>query len=191
MGQSAQAPAFNILLDRLPDSYQGWLIRTDYRIGIQIALCLQDEELTQEERVTEAVYLLFGNGQPPLQTAMDGIAWFLQCGQPKREDVPATTSSQRFWFDFDHARICASFQKTFGVKLHRENLHLFEFMSMLDCVDEDSSLSNAIQLRGTDTSKMKGKQKRDTERAKRLLTPPVHYSESEQEAIDEFFSKIK
>ena len=46
MGQSAQAPAFNILLDRLPDSYQGWLIRTDYRIGIQIALCLQDEELS-------------------------------------------------------------------------------------------------------------------------------------------------
>lgn len=75
--------------------------------------------------------------------------------------------------------------------MHRENLHWFEFMSMLDCVDEDSSLSNAIQLRGTDTSKMKGKQKRDTERAKRLLTPPVHYSESEQEAIDEFFSKIK
>lgn len=190
MGQIGQAPAFNILLDRLPNDYHGWLIRTDYRIGIQISLCLQDEELTQEERITEAIYLLFGNGQPPIQTAVEAISWFLQCGQQKREDAPAASSPQRFWFDFDHARICASFQKTFGIELHKVSMHWFEFMAMLDCVDEDSSLSNAIQLRGTDTSKMKGKQRRDIERAKKLLTPPVQYTESEKEAIDEFFSKI-
>lgn len=187
MPQNEQAPPFNLLLDRLPDSYDGYLFRTDYRIGIQISLCLQDEDLTQEERVTQAVWLLFGNGAPPLETALEGLAWYLSCGQPRREDIPPSGAPQRFWFDYDHARIVSSFYKSFGVKIHRENLHWFEFMAMLDGLDEDSALSNAIQLRGTDTTKLKGKHKRDMERAKKLLTPPVTYSEEEQAAIEEFF----
>lgn len=102
--------------------------------------------------------------------------------------MPPSVAPQRFWFDYDHARIVSSFYKTFGTRLHRERLHWFEFMSMLDGLDEDSALSNAIQLRGTDTSKMKGRQKREVERAKKLLTPPVTYSEDERAAIAEFFS---
>ena len=29
---------YNAMLDRLPEDYNGWLIRTDYRIGVQIQL---------------------------------------------------------------------------------------------------------------------------------------------------------
>ena len=36
---------FNLLLDALPTEYEGYLIRTDYRIGIQISQALEDEEL--------------------------------------------------------------------------------------------------------------------------------------------------
>lgn len=190
MTREEQAPPFNLLLDRLPDSYEGFLIRTDYRIGIQISLCLQDGDLTQEERAAVALSLLYGEGVPPLDTALSGLAWFLSCGQPKRDDILPLSSPQRFWFDFDHARIAASFRKSFGIELHRANLHWFEFMSLLDCVDEDSSLASAIQLRGTDTSQMKGRQRAQLERAKRLITPPRRYSAEEQEAIDEFFSGL-
>ncbi len=188
MTHSGQVQPFNILLDPLPDSYEGYLIRTDYRIGIQISLCLQDMDLTQNERVSEALWLLYGNGVPPFGTALEGLSWFLSCGQPKRDDVPSG-GPQRFWFDYDHARIAASFYKTYGVKLHRERLHWFEFMAMLDSLDEDSSLSNAIQLRGTDTSQMKGKQRAQFERAKRLMTPPVRYTEEEEAAIEAFFNQ--
>lgn len=187
MAQTEQAPPFNILLDRLPDNYDGWLIRTDYRIGVQISLCLQDDDLTNEERASQALWLLYGNGMPPLETALAGLSWFLSCGHPQREDAPASGGPQRFWFDFDHARIAASFYKTYGMKLHREVLHWFEFMSMLDCLDEDSSLSHAIQLRGTDTSKMDSKQRREFERAKKLITPPRHFTDEEKEAIEAFF----
>ena len=187
MTRAEPGPPFNLLLDRLPDSYQGFLIRTDYRIGIQISLCLQDEDLTREERAALALSLLYGEGVPPLETALEGLAWFLSCGQPAREDVPPAFSPQRFWFDFDHARIAASFRKSFGIELHWATLHWFEFMSLLDCVDEDSSLSHAIQLRGTDTSQMKGKQRRQIERAKRMVTPPRTYTAEERELLEEFF----
>ena len=53
---------FNLLLDRLPSDYKGYLIRTDYRIGIQISLALDDPELNENDRVMVALSLLFGAG---------------------------------------------------------------------------------------------------------------------------------
>ena len=68
---------FDILLDHLPEDYNGFLIRPDYRIGIQIALCLQDEDLSENDRVFTAISLLFGRGLPPLETAVEGLGWFM------------------------------------------------------------------------------------------------------------------
>lgn len=189
MLQENSVPPFNILLDPLPEDYAGWLIRSDYRIGIQITLCLQDEELDQNERIFIALSLLFGNGIPPMETAVEGLMWFLRCGAEAREDLK-TSGKQLLFFDFDHERIMSSFRKTYGMKLHREKLHWFEFQAMLDCLDDDSSLSNAIQVRGTDTSEMKGKQRANYERVKKNLTPPVHYTADEQAAIDEFWAQF-
>ena len=42
---------FNLLLDALPAEYEGYLIRTDYRIGIQISQALEDEELEPYEKI--------------------------------------------------------------------------------------------------------------------------------------------
>lgn len=57
---------FNMLLDRLPSSYKGYLIRTDYRIGIQISLALDDPNLSDNDRVWVALSLLYGAGMPPI-----------------------------------------------------------------------------------------------------------------------------
>ena len=182
--------AFNILLDKLPEDYNGFLIRTDYRIGIQISLCLEDDSLTENERLFVALSLLYGNGIPPLETAVDGLMWFLRCGEEEREDI-RSSGKRLFYFDFDHARIMASFYKTFHIELEREKIHWFKFRALLDCLDEDSALSNAIQMRGTDTSDMKGKQRANYERIKHNLTPPVHYSPEEQDTIDKFWAQFE
>ena len=60
---------FNLLLDALPTEYEGYLIRTDYRIGIQISQALEDEELEPYERIGIALSLLYGNGIPPADIA--------------------------------------------------------------------------------------------------------------------------
>ena len=36
---------YNFLLDSLPEDYEGYLLRTDYRVGIQISQVLEDENL--------------------------------------------------------------------------------------------------------------------------------------------------
>lgn len=179
---------FNMLLDRLPSDYKGYLIRTDYRIGIQISLALDDPELNENDRVMVALSLLFGAGMPPLDVALKGLQWFIQCGDDK-EIEPA--GKRLLWFDYDAARLYASFRQTFGIELHKINLHWFEFMAMMESLDEDSAISHAIQIRGTDTSKMKGKQRQDYERLKRNLTPTPALSEEEKEVVDAFWAQIK
>ena len=61
---------FNMLLARLPISYKGYLIRTDYRIGIQISLALADPNLSDNARVWVALSLLYGAGMPPIDIAL-------------------------------------------------------------------------------------------------------------------------
>ena len=71
---------FNLLLDALPAEYEGYLIRTDYRIGIQISQALEDEELEPYEKIGIALSLLYGNGIPPADIAYAGLRWFLNAG---------------------------------------------------------------------------------------------------------------
>ena len=178
---------FNMLLDRLPRSYKGYLIRTDYRIGIQISLALDDPDLSDNDRAWVALSLLYGAGMPPIDIALEGLQWFIRCGDD-REIEPG--GKRMMWFDFDSARLYASFRQTFGIELHKVNLHWFEFMAMMESLNEDSAMSHALQIRGTDTSKMKGKQKQEYERLKRNLTPAPALSEEEKEAIDAFWAQI-
>ena len=182
---------FNVLLDPLPEDYEGYLIRSDYRIGIQISLCLQDEELSENDRVFCAACLLFGKGLPPLETAVEGLAWFMRCGADAAHHGDAATGKPCMWFDFDAGRIYSSIKKSFGIDIHRERMHWFEFLALLGGVDEDSALSHAIQVRSTDTSAMQPKQRAKWEKLKQRLTPPTKYTAEEQAAIDEFWAQIK
>ena len=78
---------YNYLLDRLPTEYEGYLIRTDYRIGMQIDMCLSDRSFPEEDRVLNALYLLYGNGIPDdFIVAYKGLVWFMSCGEKELTD---------------------------------------------------------------------------------------------------------
>ena len=55
----------NIILDGFPDEYEGYLIRTDFRVGMQISEALNDVDLAEPEKMMTALRLLYGNGIPP------------------------------------------------------------------------------------------------------------------------------
>lgn len=138
---------YNILLDKLPDNYNGFLIRTDFRIGLQIYACLEDKSLNEQERYLISLKLLYGNGVPSnTNMAMDGLIWFLNLG-----DVPDKKNNQSHQkpvmdFEIDSSRIYSGFKSKFGIDLNKVRMHWFEFRYLLLEL-KDCHMSDVIEIR--------------------------------------------
>ncbi len=181
---------YNALLDRLPEDYEGWLIRTDYRIGVQIQLCVSDPELSDSEKTWTALDLLYGNGIPPdLQTALDGLSWFLSCGDPSPADE-ASNEPPLYSFEQDAGRIASGFRKVFHIDITKEKLHWFEFISMLGEL-KDTAFSGVIEIRSADLSEIDKKKRAEFLRMKKRFALSSGYTPEEQAEIDEFMERLK
>lgn len=173
---------YNAMLDRLPEDYNGWLIRTDYRIGVQIQLCISDPELTDSEKTWTALSLLYGNGIPDFQTAMEGLSWFMSCGADAAKDPD--DGPQVYSFEQDAGRIVSAFRKTFGIDISREKLHWFEFVAMLGDLG-DTAFTNVINIRTTDVSEIDKKKRSEFIRMKKRFSLSEQYTAEEMATINE------
>lgn len=166
---------YNMLLDKLPTEYKGYLIRTDFRIGIQLTQILEDAELSDEDRVLGALDLLYGKGIPDnMYIALAGLRWFVSGGIKNNddlsiddpEDIPDTdviddevqdlTSNGdelAFDFDVDAGLIDVAFRTQYGVNLSYERLHWFSFLSMFRGI-KDTVLNDVMYYRTVDISKL-------------------------------------
>ena len=177
---------YNIILDRLPTEYKGYLIRTSFRIGIQICLCLDDPDYTDEEKAGIVLDLLYGAGVPhDPDVAVDGLKWFMSGGSSAKKNGSASDKKVFYW-DFDSSRIYSSFKQTYGIDLAKHDMHWFEFTSLMGSLDKDSALSKAIEIRTYDMKDLKGKNRAEMQKLKNDLQPPVQLSAEEQEALDQF-----
>jgi len=179
---------YNPMLDRLPEDYLGWLIRTDFRIGIQIQLCISDPELSDSERTGVALGLLYGNGMPDLQMAIAGLGWFMSCGKPQPDspdDSPAV-----FSFEHDAGRIVSGFRKVFGIDLSWERLHWFQFVPMLADLS-GTAFTSVIDIRTTNASEVDQKKRAEFVRMKKRFALPGQYTQEETEAINGFLGRLK
>ena len=150
---------FNIILDGFPDEYEGYLIRTDFRIGIQIAEAFNDGNLAEPEKMMTAMRLLYGAGMPSdLQLAEEGLKWFMSAGQPSDENVP-DGKPPTFDYEQDNRFVYSAFRARYGVDLTRERLHWFAFLAMLGDLGE-CLLSDIMGIRGTNLSKLSDEQRR-------------------------------
>ena len=172
---------YNILLDPLPTEYNGWLIRTDFRIGVQISLAMMDKDLCDSDKVAVAFTLLYGNGIPDAETAIEGLRWFMRCGAEERSDLPKDNEPPSFFWDFDAGRIWASFKASYGIDLHTVNMHWFEFCNLMASVGNDTSLGKAMEVRNFSIRGIKGEERAKVVKAKMALTPPKQKTEAEKE----------
>lgn len=179
---------YNHLLDPLPEDYNGWLIRTDYRIGVQIQLCLSDPELSAAERTGTTLWLLYGRGMPDMQTALDGLSWFMSCGNPQpveEEAEPAVYS-----FEHDAGRIITAFQRVFHRDISRERLHWFEFVPMLGDLS-GTAFTSVIEIRRTNESEIEQKKREEFRKMKRLFSLPDSRPAEDDEKINAVIEMLK
>lgn len=178
----------NIILDKLPDEYEGYLIRTDFRVGIQLSLCGADLELDNWEKVAIMSNLLFGRGMPDFEMAMSGVEWFLSCGKESPADK-AESAEPFFSFDYDNAFLFSAFKRLYGIDLTMEKMHWFKFIPLMQDID-GSALNTIIGYRTADTSKMKGDERAAYLKMKKRFSLPTIRTAEEEEKLSQFYEQM-
>lgn len=187
----------NAMLDGYPEEYEGYLIRTDFRIGMQICLCLEDRELEEYERLAIALDLLFGKGMPDMEVAMKALSWYINGGKlPEKkayedngEEEDEEEENRYFDFEIDSDRIITAFQKAYGIDITKTNMHWFRFLALLGDVGE-CAFTNVVNIRTKKlTSNMSSEQRATYAELKRKYSL-VSYTEDEQAKIESFFAEL-
>ena len=189
---------FNILLDALPEDYEGYPINTAFQTGILISMCLSDEELSEHERILTALTLLYGDNIPPMETALDGLKWFMS--ETNHDNYKGVKSDNIIIMDYDvdQYRIYAAFRNQYHIDLNTADMHWFEFKGLLDNIRE-CSLTDVMQLRQTKIpSHFSAKERRELEAKQKIFrlgkkNVDEEYSESEKQRINNFlqYANIK
>lgn len=137
---------FNVLLDALPEAWNGYPIDTDFRIGIQISQCLCDDQLSKREKIATACSLLFPDTMPEYQDAMDALVWYLnECDHDNHEEKKGD-KVKLFDFDNDQWRIYAAFLRQYKIDLNTADMHWFTFLGLISNLEE-CSFTRIIEIR--------------------------------------------
>lgn len=188
---------FNVLLDPLPTEYEGFPIDSDFQTGIQIMQALEDEELTEQERIVTALNLLFLTEDkkknplpiPDVQTALDGLMWFL-FGWKHDKIIKDDNEKVTDW-NIDQFRIYSAFCQCYGINLNdlgvdcigykiyktkitpiykERKLHFWEFMALLTTLPDNCAYVRVVDIRGANTKNMSKEQKNAYRKLKEIYS---------------------
>lgn len=176
----------NVLQDGFPTEYDGFLLRTDFRVGIEISNILNgvepDDEDAKSEAYMECLYLLLGTAALYVtdSTPLKILNWFLNGGKtakPKKKSVTMESIGGRMMetddeddsgydfdsdilydFEQDSDRIYSAFYVRYKIDLATENMHWFKFLALLSDL-RDCSFTDIMGYRGADLSQYEGKEK--------------------------------
>lgn len=190
----------NVLLDDMPEEYEGYKIDPAFRTGILMSLCLSDPELTEQEQLLVAVNLLFTEKIPPPELAVAGVGWFMSANN--HDNYAGIKQLDVILMDFgvDQWRIYAAFMAQYHIDLNKADMHWFIFRGLMDNLSE-CSFTDVMQLRQKKIpSYLSAKEKEEFKSKQRIFSlgktdklKEDDLSESEKKRIDEFlkYANIK
>ena len=134
-------------------------IETDFRTSILFEELLNDPELTNLQKVMQAVEMYYGTQVirwEDRNEAIEKILWFYNGESQKRERKAAEESEDDveaadalYSFEYDADKIFAAFQHDYGIDLQNIGyLHWWKFKALFKGLSEDNEIVKIIGYRG-------------------------------------------
>lgn len=181
----------NLLVDKLPTEYKGLKVNTNFRSFILFELLMQDNEISNEEKVYLAIDLLYKEKINDLKTAIDGIIWFYSLGKSnnKKDDnikVKNNKNNQKnqiYSFEYDAEYIFGAFLSQYKIDLNEiDYLHWWKFKALFDSLNEENKICQIMSYRAIDLNKIKDKEeKKKYKRLKQIWALPDNRTDKEKE----------
>lgn len=183
----------SILLDPLPEKVKirgtDYPINWDFRTSIRFELLVQDDEVSDEQKIREALKLYYPIKPQNPAEAVDKIIWFYGCGKEKEpeqkrnaSESTETSHKQVYSFDYDAEYIYAAFLSQYGIDLTKiEKLHWWKFRAMFKALDEKCEFVKIMGYRSMKiTSKMSKEQRAFYKKMQALHALPASQKEREE-----------
>lgn len=179
----------NILIDKLPQEYEGLKINTNFRSFILFELLMQDNNLNEKEKIAVALNLFYTGLEPKdYKKALDGIIWFYTGGKTikekkQTENVEKKNKKLIYSFEHDADLIYSAFLGQYGIDLNEvDNLHWWKFKSLFEGLNDENKICQYMSYRSMDISKIKDKeQKKYYKDLQNKVALPDNRSEVEKE----------
>lgn len=160
----------NVLIQGLPEDYEGFEVHTDFETGIMIMQVLSNEELSEFEQQYMAIHLLFDELEMPenFETAMSAVLWFLTGWNHDNHSAGKKQEVVVMDMDIDQWRIYSAFRAQYRINLLEESLHFWEFMALLTTLEE-CSFTRVVDIRGKkENNRMSAEERRALKQAKKV-----------------------
>lgn len=189
---------FNVLLDSLPQEWEGYPVDMAFETGIKISQCLVDEDLDERERLIVALSLMFPEGvNLNGKKADEALHWYLNGWNHDNIDKQDKNEVVVMDFDIDQWRIYAAFRAQYGINLNKAKLHFWEYMGLLSNLNE-CSFTQVVSIRSKKiTAKMPAEERIALNKAKEIYRiKPIEHEETveekaETDAAVELFNRMR
>lgn len=163
-----------LLLDGLPEEYEGVPLSADFRNMIQVDLILREEGVSDVEKTLAALSQLYPEIPADLELAIRGLEWFFSRGaSPQAEDrgAPAQKPQPRaFDFDQDANLIFAAFYAAYGISLTTVDfLHWWEFMALLEGLPEQTLFKRVMYWRTAELGELPKEERKHVQKMRKLF----------------------
>lgn len=183
----------NILIDKLPNKIdilgEEYNINSDFRVSILFELLMQDNSISNEDKITQALLLYYEEIPKDINKAIEKMLWFYSCGKEeekgKGNNNRGTNNKQIYSFEYDANYIYSAFQSQYNIDLESiDFLHWWKFRALFNGLNKDNKIVEIMEIRSADLNKIKDKNEKEYYRKmKEIYKIPI--SKEESEKLDE------
>lgn len=162
----------NILIDYLPTSFvinnKTYEFNSGFRESIIFTLMMQDDSLTDEEKILGALKLYYPIIPQNTEKAIEKIYWFYSRGNVEEDNkkvkqgkrIFKRNNKRAYDFETDSDLIFTAFMTQYNINLNRENLHWWEFMALFNSLKDDTEIVKIMNYRTIDLTSIEDKKER-------------------------------
>lgn len=168
----------NLLIDPLPTSVniegQGWPIHSEFYVGVLFELLMQNDTLTEAEKIAQALSLYYSKIPPNIQAATDAVLWFYRCGKESEKQQGGGSSGvsakKAYCFEQDTDLIFSAFYAQYHIDLaEADGLHWWKFRALFNGLSAESEIKKIMGYRTADLKDMSKDQKKFYEKMRRVF----------------------
>jgi hypothetical protein len=153
----------NLILDELPKTTpNGYAIRNDFRESIRFELLMQDNKISDRDKVALALNLYYYELPNNIENAVNDMLWFYRGGKEiKTSQNRGNNTKQIYSYEFDDEYIYSAFMYQYNIDINSVSfIHWWKFKAMFESLNKENKIVEVMGYRAIDLSQIKDKEEK-------------------------------